>query len=177
MIATGRAGCVNQIEPDADEESWIFEILFDERGRAGLHERAETAKYRDDELALIEVSGLEHEPEIELDLKTSGREPAVVAADVLRVAAEEFAVRTARYQVDGQRVRLELSPRTHPRPAVRSLMARLGTSWLTEDDGWYANVHWIGPQFPVAGVDDATLFLRPWRDPSCGERLPGEPAE
>jgi hypothetical protein len=56
-------------------------------------------------------------------------------------------------------------------------MARLGPSWLTEDDGWYANVTWIGSKFPLAGVDKAQLFLRPWRDPRSGDRLPGEPAE
>lgn len=50
-------------------------------------------------------------------------------------------------------------------------MDRLGRSWLTEDDGWYANLSWNAPTFPIAGVDDVAMFLRPWRDPSSGPRL------
>jgi hypothetical protein len=53
-------------------------------------------------------------------------------------------------------------------------MARLGSAWLVEDDGWYANVTWAGERFPIAEVDAARLFLRPWRDPRSRERLPGE---
>jgi hypothetical protein len=172
-----RRGYVNAIERDAKGDRWQFEILFEEPPDPRVILRAETAWYGDDQLELIEASGLEHEPEIELDLETSVRDPAVVAADVLRVATDEFAVAAAAYRVDDERVRVQLSPRNHPRPAVQSLMARLGSSWLTEDDGWYANVTWIGRQFPVSGVDAARLFLRPWRDPRPGERLPGEPAE
>ena len=66
---------------------------------------------------------------------------------------------------------------TIPREAIRALMERLGSSWFAEDDGWYATVHWVGERFPIPGVDQATLFLRPWRDPRPGERLPGEPYE
>lgn len=55
------------------------------------------------------------------------------------------------------------------------LMDRLGSGWLVEDDGWYANVTWARERFPVGGVHVAQIFLRPWRDPHEGERLPGEP--
>jgi hypothetical protein len=61
----------------------------------------------------------------------------------------------------------------HPREAVRALMATLGSAWLVEDDGWYANVTWADASFPVAGVHGAQIFLCPWRDPRQGERLPG----
>jgi hypothetical protein len=148
VIAMDRFGYVNQIEPDADGERWIFEILFDERSQGVLDRRPETAKHRDDELELIERSGLEHEPELELDIETSGDNPAAAAADVLRIATTAFRVAAAGFDITDKRVRVQLSPRDHPRLAAQSLMARLGPSWLTEDDGWYANVTWIGEQVP-----------------------------
>ena len=175
--ASGRIGDVNEIQPDADGAGWVFEVLFEESGETPSPRLAETVYYRDEELELIERSGFEHEPEIELDLKVSGAEPAVVAADALRVIAESLAVKAATYDVDGDRVRVQVRPHDHPREAVRRLMDHVGVSWLTEDDGWYANVSWNGRVFPIAGVDEAQLFLRPWRDPSFGPRLPGERAE
>jgi len=95
---------------------------------------------------------------------------------VQRLIAETFVVERAR-RVDAGDLRIGISPRAHPREAVRALMARLGTAWLVEDDGWYANVTWADEGFPVAGVHGAQIFLRPWRDPRQGERLPGEPAD
>jgi hypothetical protein len=53
-------------------------------------------------------------------------------------------------------------------------MARLGSRWLVEDDGWYANVTWTDESFSVAGVRRVQIFLRPWRDPRKRERLPGQ---
>jgi hypothetical protein len=176
VLASGRFGYVNQIEPDIDRDDWLFEILFEESGGAPLG-RAEAATFRADELELVAVSGLDHEPEIELVVETTADEPAVVAAGLLQVVADELAVDAASYTVADRSVLIQLKTRDHPRPALRRIMARLGSSWLTEDDGWYANVTWTAQHFPVAGVDAARLFLRPWRDPRPGERLPGEPAE
>jgi hypothetical protein len=37
VIASNRLGCVNQIEPDVDEQGWLYEILFEEsRGEPRL---------------------------------------------------------------------------------------------------------------------------------------------
>ena len=93
---TGRLGIVNQIEPDANGEAWVFEILLDEADHAGPDRRAETAVCRDEELELVARSGLEHEPEIELDLKTPNEEPAIVAAEVLHVMASRSRSRRRR---------------------------------------------------------------------------------
>jgi len=76
---------------------------------------------------------------------------------VQRLIAETFVVERAR-RVDAGDLRIGISPRAHPREAVRALMAQLGTAWLVEDDGWYANVTWVDEIFPVAGVHGAQIF-------------------
>jgi hypothetical protein len=112
-----------------------------------------------------------------LALDTSSANAAVVGADVTRLSAETFVVVAATLRVDDERAVVELQPRDHPRDALRALMRRFGPGWLVEDDGWYANVTWVGERFPIAGVEAAQIFLRPWRDPRPRERLPGEPAD
>lgn len=109
-------------------------------------------------------------------LRVSAEDALVIALDVARLAAETFPVKRARLSA-GETISVDLSPRDHPRDALRAFMEQLGRSWLVEDDGWYANVAWVGERFPVAGVDNAELFLRPWRDPHSGDRLQGEPNE
>jgi hypothetical protein len=159
---------VNEIEPNEHGDDWLFEIAFD---------RGDVARYETGELELVEVLGLEHEAEIMLALDTSSANAAVVGAEVTRLSAETFVVVAATLRVDDERVVVELQPRDHPRDALRVLMRRFGAGWLVEDDGWYANVTWGGERFPIAGVDAAQIFLRPWRDPRPGEPLPGEPAD
>jgi hypothetical protein len=90
-----------------------------------------------------------------------------------RLIAETFVVERAR-RLDAGDLRIGISPRAHPREGVRALMARLGSRWLVEDDGWYANVTWTDESFSVAGVRRVQIFLRPWRDPRKRERLPGQ---
>jgi hypothetical protein len=159
---------VNDIAPDDRGDGWLFEILFDD---------GDIAHYDADQLALVEPSGRGHEAEIELALETSSADAAGVAADVERLAGETFRVVAGAQTIRDGGAFVELHPQNHPRPAVRALMERLGSEWLVEDDGWYANVTWAGGDFPVAGVDAVRLFLRPWRDPRSHERLPGEPAD
>jgi hypothetical protein len=173
---------VNEIESNERGDDWRFELGF-ERADTGTHERgelvferAEVAHYETDDLELVEASGQEHEPEIELALDVADDDAAVVADRVLRLLAETFAVERAERVAAGH-LHIGISPRPHPRDAVRELMARLGSTWFVEDDGWYANVTWARDSFPVAGVAGARIFLRPYRDPQLGERLPGEPVE
>jgi hypothetical protein len=96
-----------------------------------------------------------------LALDTSSANAAVVGADVTRLSAETFVVVAATLRVDDERAVVELQPRDHPRDALRALMRRFGPGWLVEDDGWYANVTWVGERFPIAGVEAAQIFLRP----------------
>jgi hypothetical protein len=159
---------LNQIDPNGRGDEWIFELIFD---------HGDVGRYDTNALELVEVSGLEHESEIELVLDTSSSNGAIVASDVERLAAETFPVDSGSHTISDGQVRVEVRPRDHPREAVRALMARLGSAWLVEDDGWYANVTWAHEDFPVAGVQSAQIFLRPWRDPRDGERLPGEPVD
>jgi hypothetical protein len=171
---------VNQIEPNEHGDGWLFEIVFEQDAqtvsRTGLSiARADAATYEGDELEIIEASALEHEAEIELALETSSADAAVVADEAERLAAETFVVEARAHTLTDRRVLIELRQRDHPRDAVRALMKRLGPAWLVDDDGWYANVHWIGDEFPVPGVRRASVFLRPWRNPRSGRRLPGEP--
>jgi hypothetical protein len=179
---SGRFGDVNAIEPNERGDHWLFEIVFERADDAAhegaelVFERAEVAHYETDELELVEASGQEHDPEIELALDVPDGDDAVVADRVLRLLAETFAVERAK-KVDAGHLCIGISPRAHPRDAVHALMARLGSTWFVEDDGWYANVTWARESFPIAGVRDATIFLRPYRDPHPGERLPGEPVE
>jgi hypothetical protein len=178
---SGRVGEVNQIGPNERGDDWQFEIAFEPDAQAVprpglLIAEADVATYRTDELELIEASGLEHDDEIELALDVSDSDAEAIAHQVQRLIAETFSVERAR-RVDAGDLRIGITPRDHPRKAVRALMATLGSAWLVEDDGWYANVTWADASFPVAGVHGAQIFLRPWRDPRQGERLPGEPAD
>jgi hypothetical protein len=176
---SGRVGDVNQIGPNERGDNWLFEIAFEPDAQAVprpglLIADADVAIYRADELELVEASGLKHDEEIELAL-VSDSDVEAIAHQVHHLIAERFPVERAR-RVDAGDLRIGITPRDHPREAVRALMARLGSAWLVEDDGWYANVTWA-EEFPVAGVHGAQIFLRPWRDPRRGERLPGEPAD
>lgn len=178
---SGRVGGVNQIGPNERGDDWQFEIAFEPDAQAVsrpglLIAEADVATYRTDELELIEASGLEHDDEIELALDASDSDAEAIAHQVQRLIAETFSVERAR-RVDAGDLRIGITPRDHPREAVRALMATLGSAWLVEDDGWYANVTCADASFPVAGVHGAQIFLRPWRDPRQGERLPGEPAD
>ena len=178
---SGRVGEVNQIIPNERGDDWQFEIAFEPGAQAVprpglLIPEADVATYRTDELELIEASGLEHDDEIELALDVSDSDAEAIAHQVQRLIAETFSVERAR-RVDAGDLRIGITPRDHPREAVRALMATLGSAWLVEDAGWYANVTWADASFPVAGVHGAQIFLRPWRDPRQGERLPGEPAD
>jgi hypothetical protein len=177
----GRVGDVNDIVPNERGDDWLFEIAFEPDAQAVprpglLIADADVAIYRADELELVEASGLKHDEEVELALEVSDSHVEAIAYQVHRLIAETFPVERAR-RVDAGHLRIGITPRDHPREAVRALMARLGSAWLVEDDGWYANVTWAGEEFPVAGVRGAQIFLRPWRDPRQGERLPGEPAD
>jgi hypothetical protein len=176
---SGRVGGVNQIGPNERGDDWQFEIAFESDAQAVwrpglLIAEADVATYRTDELELIEASGLEHDDEIELALDASDSDAEAIAHQVQRLIAETFSVERAR-RVDAGDLRIGITPRDHPREAVRALMATLGSAWLVEDDGWYANVTWTDASFPVAGVHGAQIFLRPWRDPRNRERLPGKP--
>jgi hypothetical protein len=178
---SGRVGGVNQIGPNERGDDWQFEIAFESDAQAVsrpglLTAEADVATYRTDELELIEASGLEHDDEIELALDASDSDAEAIAHQVQRLIAETFSVERAR-RVDAGDLRIGITPRDHPREAVRALMATLGSAWLVEDDGWYANVTCADASFPVAGVHWAQIFLRPWRDPRQGERLSGEPAD
>jgi hypothetical protein len=42
--------------------------------------------------------------------------------------------------------------------ALRALMTRLGSAWLVEDDGWYANVTWANVSRSL-GVHGARSFF------------------
>jgi hypothetical protein len=177
---SGRVGEVNQIGPNERGDDWLFEIAFEPDAQAVPRPRlliadADVATYRADELELVEASGLKHDEEIELALEVSDSDADAITHEVRRLIAETFPVERAR-RVDAGDLRIGITPRDHPREAVRALMARLGSAWLVEDDGWYANLTWA-EEFPVAGVHRAQIFLRPWRDPRQGERLPGEPAD
>jgi hypothetical protein len=108
---------VNQIDPDAHGDDWLFEIVLDQSSGTSVG-RAETASCHADELELVEVSGLEHEPEIELVLKTSSVDPAIVAADVLQVAAEVFGIRAAEYTLTDEGVRFAAEPVRPPSPSA-----------------------------------------------------------
>jgi hypothetical protein len=178
---SGRVGEVNQIGPNERGDDWQFVIAFEPDAQAVprpglLIAEADVATYRTDELELIEASGLEHDDEIELALDVSDSDAEAIAHQVQRLIAETFSVERAR-RVDAGDLRIGITPRDHPRKAVRALMATLGSAWLVEDDGWYANVTWADASFPVAGVHGAQIVLCPWRDPRQGERLPGEPAD
>jgi hypothetical protein len=167
--------------PNERGDDWQFEIAFEPDAQAVprpglLIAEADVATYRTDELELIEASGLEHDDEIELALDVADSDAEAIAHQVQRLIAETFSVERAR-RVDAGDLRIGITPSDHPRKAVRALMARLGSAWLVEDDGWYANVTWADASFPVAGIHGAQIFLRPWRDPRQGERLPGEPAD
>lgn len=179
---SGRIGFVNQIEPNGRGDDWLFEIAFEDVAQAlrrpGLPiDRADLGTYRADELELVEASGLQHEAEIEFVLKAPSADASFVVDQVRRLTAETFAVGHCEGERTDDQVVVEIWPRDHPRSATRALMERLGSSWLVEDDGWYANVHWIGDKFPISGVQEASLFLRPWRDPRRGRPLPGDPHE
>jgi hypothetical protein len=179
--SSGRVGEVSQIEPNERGDDWLFEIAFEPDAQAVprpglLIADADVATYRANELELVEASGQEHDEEIELALDVSDSDAKVIASEVQRLIAETFVVERAR-RVDAGDLRIGISPRAHPREAVRALMAQLGTAWLVEDDGWYANVTWVDEIFPVAGVHGAQIFLRPWREPRQGERLPRELAD
>jgi hypothetical protein len=130
-----------------------------------------------DELELVEASGLEHEAEIALALQTSAAGASGIADAVERLAARTFVVEGRAREISGEQVFVELSPRDHPRDALRALIKRFGSAWLVLDEGWYANVTWADERFPIAEVDGARLSLRPWRDPRPHERLPGEPTD
>jgi hypothetical protein len=178
---SGRVGEVNQIGPNERGDDWQFEIAFEPHAQAVprpglLIADADAATYHADELELIEASGLEHDDEIELALEVSDADAEAIAHQVQRLIAETFSVERAR-RVDAGNLRIGITPRDHPREAVRALMSRLGRAWLVEDDGWYANVTWADENFPIAGVRGAQIFLCPWRDPRQRERLPGEPAD
>jgi hypothetical protein len=180
--ASGLVGEVNQIEPNERGNGWLFEVVLEQDAQTAQRSelsigRVETATCEADELELVEASGLEHEAEITLRLETSSADAAAIADSAERLAAETFVVAARAHSLTDQRVLIELWPRDHPRDGVRDLMKRVGHAWLVEDDGWYANVHWVGDEFPVAGVDQASVFLRPWRDPRSGRRLPGDPHE
>jgi hypothetical protein len=162
---SGRIGRVNQVEPNERGDDWLFEIAFDPEG---------TALHGADELELVEASGQQHEAEIELALRAPSADAAFVVDQLRRLSEETFAVEHCEGGRTNDTVFVEISPRDHPREATRALMGRLGSSWLVEDDGWYANVHWIGDEFPISGVDGASVFLRPWRDPRPGQPLSGE---
>jgi hypothetical protein len=159
---------VNQIEPNENGDDWLFEIAFSPR---------DLARYEADGLELIEASGLEHEAEIALALETSAADASGIADAAERLAAESFSVEKRAHEIGGEQVFIELWPRDDPRDALRAFMERLGSPWLVEDDGWYANVTWMGEHFPIAEVEAARLFLRPWRDPRLRERLPGGPTD
>lgn len=154
---------MNYIEPNESGDDWLFEVSFEPR---------DLAHYGSGELELVEPTG--HEEEIELVLQTSFEGASVVAREITRIAAETSGIETRSHSFEDDRLRIGLYSRDHPREAIRALMERLGSSWSVEDDGWYANVHWVSERFPIAGVDQATLFLRPWRDPRPAERLPRE---
>jgi hypothetical protein len=161
-----RDGDVNDIEPNEHGNGWLFEVVFGVR-------RHDYVMCTADELELIEASGQEHDPEIELALDVERADADIVADRMQRLVAEAFALERVR-RIDADDLRIGIAPRDHPRDAVRALMERLGSAWLVEDDGWYANVTWAADGFPVAGVEGAQIFLRPWRSPRGGERLPGE---
>jgi hypothetical protein len=175
-----RIGDVNQIDPNEQGDDWLFAIAFepDEPAVPGpglLIADADLATYCADELELLEASGQEHDEEIELALDVSDSEADLIAREVQRLIAKTFVERARR--IDAGDLRIGISPRAHPREAVRALMARLGSAWLVEDDGWYTNVTWTDESFPVAGVHGAQIFLRPWREPQKRERLPGQPVD
>jgi hypothetical protein len=157
---------VNQVEPNERGDDWLFEVAFDPEG---------TALHKTDELELVEASGQQHEAEIELALRAPSADATRLIDHVRRLAEETFAVEHCGGHRTTDTVFVQIAPLDHPRDVTRGLMARLGSSWLVEDDGWYANVHSIGETFPIPGVDHASLFLRPWRDPRPGPPLPGEP--
>jgi hypothetical protein len=165
---SGCVGHVNQIDPNERGDDWVFEIIF---------EGGDVGRYDTGVVELVEVSGLEHDSEIELVLDTSSPNGPIVANDVERLVAQTFAIDSVSHTISDEQVRVEVRPRDHPREAVRALMMRLGSAWLVEDDGWYANVTWASGHFPVAGVYGARIFLRPWRDPRSGERLSGDPVD
>lgn len=176
--ARGRIGEVNQIAPNEDGVDWLFEIAFEAGEEAVprpglLIADADLVTYAADELELVEPSGQEHDEEIELALDVSDSDADLIAGQMQRLIAETFVVERAR-RLDAGDLRIGISPRAHPREAVRALMARLGSRWLVEDDGWYANVTCADESFPVAGVRRVRIFLRPWRDPRKRERLPGQ---
>jgi hypothetical protein len=163
--ATGRTGHVNNIFPDDCDDEWLFEIVFD---------CGDVGHYGPDALELVAASRQPREPEIEVALETSSEDAAAIVAELERLAAEAFPLRSLAHTISDGWVFIELRPRNHPRPALRALMKRLGSSWLVEDDGWYANVTWSDERFPIDGVAGARLFLRPWRDPRPGQRLQGQ---
>jgi hypothetical protein len=177
---SGRVGEVNQIGPNERGDDWLFEIAFEPDAQAVprpglLIAGADVAIYGVHELELVEASGFKHDEEIEFALEVSDSDVEAIAHQVQRLIAEAFPVKRAR-RVDAGDLRIGITPRDHPREAVRALMARLGSAWLVEDDGWYANLTWA-EEFPVVGVHRAQIFLRPWRDPRQGKRLTGEPAD
>ena len=87
---SGRVGHVNQIEPNEPEDGWNFELLFDSR---------ELATHDGDELELVEASGQEHDPEIEMVVETSSADPGKVAHDLARVATETVVIQSDSYTV------------------------------------------------------------------------------